>query len=302
MSAERGQVREPAFAERRPSAQLFALPLSADLVVVFGLALLLILTLAIPHSIAQILRVPVGLAMALFAPGYVLSIALIPRRTDLDGIARIALGIGLSVALIPAFAFALDQLPWGIRVWPIAITISTWVFAVGAVAAWRQRGIAPESEGRGWRSLRLQPPRLILTLAVIALLIAGLGLVLSQRSSWQPTEFYALGASGMAEEYPRQVSTTDDVTVTIGIVNGVATPVIYRIEVWAVASLPDQGRSLVATVEGLHVGAGARYEAPLTWQMPYVGDNQRAELLLFAGNDSEPLRHLELWMRVVPAS
>ena len=39
-------------------------------------------------------RIPLGLAMVLFVPGYVFIAALFPRKTDLEGLERAALSFG----------------------------------------------------------------------------------------------------------------------------------------------------------------------------------------------------------------
>ena len=71
------------------------------------LALVIILTLScIPFVLAPPLnetpiRIILGLLLVLFLPGYSLIAALFPRRGDLDGIERIALSFGLSIAIVP---------------------------------------------------------------------------------------------------------------------------------------------------------------------------------------------------------
>jgi hypothetical protein len=60
-------------------------------------------------------RVALGVLFVLFFPGYVLVSALYPWREQLQGVERIALGLGLSLALVPLLGLALNFTPWGIR-------------------------------------------------------------------------------------------------------------------------------------------------------------------------------------------
>ena len=48
----------------------------------------------------------------LFLPGYALIATLFPRKDDLDGIERIALSFGLSIAITPLLGLALNYTPF----------------------------------------------------------------------------------------------------------------------------------------------------------------------------------------------
>ena len=85
------------------------------------------------------LRLLLGLAFVLFVPGYTLQAALFPRQDDLDGPERLALSFGLSIAVIPPIALVLDKLPWGIRLWPIVISLALFTLACSAVAVYRRQ-------------------------------------------------------------------------------------------------------------------------------------------------------------------
>ncbi|MBV9358221.1 MAG: DUF1616 domain-containing protein, partial [Chloroflexi bacterium] len=52
----------------------------------------------------QWLRVPVGVVSVLILPGYALCLALFPRFEDLDGLGRVGLSTGLSLAQCPLLA------------------------------------------------------------------------------------------------------------------------------------------------------------------------------------------------------
>ena len=91
-------------------------------------------------------RVALGLMLVLFSPGYVLVSALYPRREQLTGVERVALGLGLSLALVPLLGLALNFSPWGIRLTPIVVTLSLWTLVFAAVAL-RQRSLVGQRSG-----------------------------------------------------------------------------------------------------------------------------------------------------------
>jgi uncharacterized membrane protein len=55
-----------------------------------------------------------GLLLALFSPGYSLVVAIFPKRYDLDLVRRLALGFGLSIAVVVLVGIILNFTPWGI--------------------------------------------------------------------------------------------------------------------------------------------------------------------------------------------
>ena len=56
-------------------------------------------------------RIVLSLAFVLFFPGYTLIAALFPAKGRLDGIERVALSFGLSLAVVPLIGLALNFTP-----------------------------------------------------------------------------------------------------------------------------------------------------------------------------------------------
>ena len=69
-------------------------------------------------------RYVLGSIYVLFLPGYSLVEALYPREGDLTPLERVALSIGLSLAVTPLIGLILNYTPWGIRL-PAIITSTT---------------------------------------------------------------------------------------------------------------------------------------------------------------------------------
>jgi uncharacterized membrane protein len=55
----------------------------------------------------------------LFFPGYVFITALFPEKKELDNLERLALSLGLSIAIVPLIGLLLNYTPWGIRLIPL---------------------------------------------------------------------------------------------------------------------------------------------------------------------------------------
>ena len=64
------------------------------------------------------LRYVLGSLFVLYLPGYSLIEALYPRGEELEPLERLALSIGLSLALVPLVGLLLNYTPWGIRLAP----------------------------------------------------------------------------------------------------------------------------------------------------------------------------------------
>ena len=89
-------------------------------------------------------RIIFGLCLVLFFPGYTILSALFPRKNDLGGIERVALSFGLSIAIVPLIGLILNYTPWGIRLYPILISVTIFILARSAVAWQRQRRLLDE--------------------------------------------------------------------------------------------------------------------------------------------------------------
>jgi len=82
------------------------------------------------------LRYIFGSLFVLYLPGAALIELLYPKPSDLSQLERLALSIGLSLALVPLVGLILNYTPWGIRLDPIfaSLSILTLALAMGAVA------------------------------------------------------------------------------------------------------------------------------------------------------------------------
>jgi len=93
------------------------------------------------HPALAALRYVLGSIFVLFLPGYVTVEALYPSERDLSPLERLALSIGLSLAIVPLLGLLLNYTPWGIRLEPVVAALLAFVVAVGLAAAARKAAV-----------------------------------------------------------------------------------------------------------------------------------------------------------------
>ncbi|MCG2880164.1 MAG: DUF1616 domain-containing protein [Vulcanisaeta sp.] len=84
------------------------------------------------------IRYGLGALMILFMPGYALVETLYPRGDELGPLERLALSIGLSLAVVPLIGLILNYTPWGIRLVPILISTNAFTTALLTTALIRK--------------------------------------------------------------------------------------------------------------------------------------------------------------------
>jgi hypothetical protein len=73
----------------------------------------------------------------LFLPGYSFIKALFPVK-EIDNVERIALSIGMSLAIVPINALILNYTPWGISIPPITLSLLSLTLTLSTVAVVRE--------------------------------------------------------------------------------------------------------------------------------------------------------------------
>lgn len=95
-----------------------------------------LLVFTIPENAYPLIyaRHVLGSIFILWLPGYTFIKALFPEK-ELDNIERVALSIGMSLALVPITGLLLNYTPWGITLTPITISLLalTFTFATAAI-------------------------------------------------------------------------------------------------------------------------------------------------------------------------
>lgn len=218
------------------------------------------------------LRTALGLPLVLFIPGYALVSALFPSIEGLDGLERIALGFGLSLALIPLIALGIEYSPWRLELTPIASGLIACTILFSIVAVMRRNRLPPGERFVAEIPKPEIPPlstwsgttRVALGIMVVSLvLFGGSGAVLiAERLKGDPmTEFAIYNADGKPEFYARTFRPGQSQTFQLEIVNHEGKPVVYRLVVQA-------GATEVGSVDSIPVAAGATWRQPITVVLP----------------------------------
>jgi uncharacterized membrane protein len=301
-----------------------------DVTIVYLWIFLAIVGVYVPILSESPLRVAFVLSLLLFAPGYLLVAALSPAKGDLAGIERVALSLGLSIAIVPMMGLALNYMPWGIRLDPIAVSLVVFCLAIGLVAHLRRCELPEESrflvpvspflaaakkEVSGSSASRFDRAlSIVLVAAVLVAVATTVFIVVVPREGEKFTEFYILGPKGKAADYPTEFMAGTPQTVILGIGNHEYREITYTVETFAIESRFDNAtnRSTVVSATLLDrfsvtVPHNQTVEQPYSFRI-MDPDADRIEFLLFKETPPEEIpesnlleagyRNLHLWLRV----
>jgi uncharacterized membrane protein len=307
--------------------------MARDLIPVAVWMVAAVLFVYVPVLNQSFMRVVFALPMILFIPGYVLATALFPRKDDLDGIERLALSFGLSIAVVPLIGLVLNYTPWGIRLDPLVVSLVIFTSAMLVIAQYRrsllpveQRFAVPFREMiESTRSELFEPGQsrldralsVILIVAIIAAVGTTIYVIIDPRGGEKFTEFYILGPGGKAADFPTRFPVGEPQSLTIGIGNHEYRNVTYTVETILVNMVFDTSTntSTLKSYQPLDsltvtLAHNETREFPYTFT---VDDRQynRLQFLLFnetvpsrdlTGQDriNSSYRNLHLWITVRP--
>jgi len=328
----------------------------ADLGGVLIIVGLTVATIFVPGLRETPLRVLFGLAFVLFIPGYVFIAALFPEAhspettetsTDptagtvadtaaaitaseggIDGIERVALSFGTSIAIVPLIGLVLNFTPWGIRLVPVVTGLVGFTVVTTWIAVRRRQQLPPDLRFavpyRSWiqiaRQELLEPDTRrdsvlnVLLICSLLLATASIGYAVAVPQQGESfSEFYLLTENDngelVADNYPQEFSAGANQTLTVGIGNQEYEPTSYSVVVVAQEVQVENNSTQVLAQQQLH-----RFQTDLahneTWQHQHTvsptmtGDRIRLTYLLYRGSPPESpstdtaYRELHLWVTV----
>jgi uncharacterized membrane protein len=287
--------------------------LGADLYFVVIYTMITIAALYLPVLSETIIRSALGLGMVLFIPGYVLVSVLFPDNRGIDRYERLALSLGMSIAVAILTGLALSLVPGGLRLGPIVFCLSAFSIVGMAVAIIRRNRVKPESRFhidaatvyKKLKAVALTPgtgrlDRLltfILILAIIGSIAMMAALITMPRQGEAFTEFYILGPGDKAENYPTELTVGETGTVNVVVANHEYREVPYDL----VIRLNDSGNISGVLSEKLVLQDNQTWKRKVSIMPDHPGNSTQVEFLLYAdGNLTAPYRDLRLWIDVAP--
>lgn len=218
------------------------------------------------------LRLIFGLPLVVFIPGYALVTTLFPSGEALDGLERIALGFGLSLAIIPLIVLGIEFSPWKLTLGPIAGSLLLLSALLTVVAIWRRSRLSKDLRFVAEIPRPYLPPtstwgktgKVAAGILIAALLIFGgsSAALMAQRLRANPsTEFAIFNQSGQAAYYPRAFSADQKQQIQLEIENHEGKDVDYSLNVVA-------GSTTVGSIDSIHVANGETWKQPVSIQIP----------------------------------
>ncbi|WP_121820731.1 DUF1616 domain-containing protein [Halostella salina] len=340
--------------------------LPADLAGVVALVCLTNLVVLAPLVRESPLRVVLGLPFVLFVPGYAFIAALFPeagaspveeadaetgaedagsgvdsddgrlataRDRGIDGIERVALSFGLSIAVVPLIGLVLNFTPWGIRLLPILVGVSGFTLISTAVAAHRrwelpadERFRVPYREWVATARAELFEPDTRADAALNVLLVLSLLLAVGSvgyavavpKQGESFSEFYVLTENEtgdlVADGYPTEFTQGESAEIVVGVGNHEHQPETYQVvvEMHRVEMVNNSTR--IVEREDLSQFSTGEVADNETWLRTHnvtptmTGERLRLTYMLYRGDvPAEPTpenayRELHLWVNVSEAN
>ncbi|MFC2066339.1 DUF1616 domain-containing protein [Chloroflexota bacterium] len=135
----------------------------------------------------------------------------------------------------------------------------------------------------------------IKSIIIIGVILAAIGalayMVVVPKDESNFTEFYILGLSGEAMDYPKELLVAGEGEVIAGIINREHETVSYRVAI----TIDGLNNKLIGPLELAH---GQKWEQVVSFTPDRAGDNQTVEFLLYKNGESRPGLNLYLFVNV----
>ena len=272
---------------------------SIDLVLVIVATLATLAFIFLPYLNQTFIRPIFGVVVVFFVPGYALIAALFPNKKGINNSQRIALSLGLSVAVVPAMLLILSY--WfGMNLGSFLVPLALFIVICTAIAEVRRRALpvaqrfsvqlpqiqtaAKVFSGAESRVDKLLSVVLVLSVVTLALTI---GYTLAFPNPGEKfTEFYILGTNGTIGSYATQYKLGQQKPVTVGIVNHELQDTSYKL----VVRLNDTNKSTVLYSENVSIADSDTWQKVLNLKPDRTGSNMTMEFLLYRNNQIAPYR------------
>lgn len=252
-----------------------------------------IITIPLVYFTGGGFRIAFSLIVLLFCPGYSLLAALLPGCSEIKLLERIALSLGVSIAVVSVIGLILHYTPFGLGLNSVHITTTVFIL-IAAIIGWYRAGRIKQekehAESAGlfyhWQRLkRLPRTDRVLTVTLMAIIVVCIGIfcyvVFTPTQGEHYTEFYILDAQGTTVDYPDEVIIGESLQFTVGVVSHEENPTVYRIEVIM------NGIEVNSVVTGI-IGQNEQWHDVISFIPEQAGSDQKVELWLYKQGETQP--------------
>lgn len=278
-----------------------------DLSVVLSWTIISYIFVIVPALESTILRVILGIPVILFTTGYMTVAALFPKKQSLRLTERVALSLGLSIAIVPLLSLLLNY-THNIKPFPMWVTICTYTIIMIFITNYRRENISDDEifsivedigkfrdilfglgSGRGLKNNINKT----LTITIVLLTIFTIGTIYfvttTPKIGERFTEFYILNGANDTN-YQTDLTVNSPTVYLMGINNYEYYPTDYIVK-----TVLDND---TLYSENIKLEYNGKLEKNITFTPNKIGNDMKLQFLLFKNNGTEPYRRLHLWINV----
>jgi uncharacterized membrane protein len=273
-----------------------------DLVIVVILAVLLVLfVIALPDG--NMLRIIFGLPFLLFLPGYSLVSALWTKKSEMEMLERIALSLGLSIALVALLGLALNYTPMGISLNSVLFSLFGLIIVFAGLTRLRRFQLTPEerfkitSDHLFNKMDAITHVDKLITMVVVVVIIVGGSLliyIVMNPPQEQFTELFILDENQKTDNYPTELMVNENANIYIVVINNEQKTVDYNIFVWL---RPQNGTDLIISELDFRLNNGKEWRQEFNFSINETGLFQ-LEIEIYKGSGTAPYTTNHLWIDV----
>ncbi len=279
--------------------------LQSDILLVILATILCVIFVITPVLNETAVRVVLGFLFILFLPGYSIIAALFPKKSDLDGIERVALSFGLSIAVTPLIGLLLNYTPFGIRLTPLLLFLFIFTILMSFIAYIRRLYMHPHDRfnirfkyhfnNMAGAFKQESGMNKFLTIILVISIVLAISMtayaIAAPKQGEKFTEFYILGPNGKASNYPTNLTVEETGNVIIGVVNHEYAKTNYHMVI--------QLNGKTIKDENITLSNNEKWENTFAFNASKKGKNQELQFLLYKLPDNNNVyRSLHLWINV----
>lgn len=270
-----------------------------DLYLVLVANILAILFILIPLFNETLLRIPFGLILLLFLPGYMFIAVFFPGR-NISGIERFTLSVGFSIAITVFDGFAISLTVWRFRPASIVISLTLIILFFMVITYFIRRRLPPEQRFiLDFRPLieslkmkeEINDIEKAFIFTMVGSIIIASGMVVYAKLTFDEEQFttlYILGPYGKAEGYQTNLSFGEPTSTLVGVENYEHATINYTLQVVL--------EGVVLTEKKIRLHHNEKWAENVTYFPDVMGQNIKLEFLLFKDGSAKSYRSVHLWV------